>query len=85
MRPEVALVVGSPALAGEAERLAGVAADEEVDGLDPLPAGGLEVAVIGDAWPPFSKDERCVSIDLRVPRGAPHAGPLEAEGEPVDP
>jgi hypothetical protein len=69
---------------GLAEWLAWVSADEQVDGLDSLPAGGFDVAVVGHAGPSLSKDARSVTIDLGMPDSVPDTGSLKAEGEPVD-
>lgn len=84
MGPEVALVVGAPSLAGVGEGLAGVSANEEVDGLDAFPAGGLEVAVVGDSGPPFGKDAGRVDVDFGVPYDTTNPCPFEPEREPVD-
>lgn len=77
-------VVGSESSAGAAERLAGVAADEQIDGLDSFPHGGLEVAVIGDTGPTGFEDDVGVPIDFGVPDDTADASAFKSEREPFD-
>lgn len=80
----MALIVGSFALAGGAEGLAWVAADEQVDGFDSFPAGGFEVAVVGDAGPTGGEDSRGVGVNFGVPDDVADAGPFESEREAIN-
>jgi hypothetical protein len=69
----VPLIRSSFQVASEGERLARVAAAEDVDGpvlvCDLLPVGGGEVADVRGVRPAVSKDLRGAGVDVRHPGG----------------
>jgi hypothetical protein len=66
----VSWVIVSLSLACVAERLAGVAGGEDVDGFDLRPVGLLHVAVVGDVGPVVGEDRGRVAVVLAEPGGA---------------
>lgn len=78
------LVVDASTLSSETERLTGVSADEQLDGLDVPPVDLFDVAVIESVRPSFSKDAAGVSIRLGMPDSLAHAAPFQTESQPVD-
>jgi hypothetical protein len=79
----VSVIVGSLPFAGEAERLAWVAAAQHIDRLDGRPVDGGHVAEVRRVGPPPLKHRRRVTVDLGLPPER-HPGPLEAEVESAD-
>jgi hypothetical protein len=56
-------------VAGEGERLARVAAAQDVDGLDVLPAGSGEVSDVRHVGPVVGEDLVRAGVDVGHPRG----------------
>lgn len=85
LRPEPAVVVEPSPLPGGAERLAGEAAGDEVDGLDAVGTASAalivdvsHVGVAGHVGPVLGEDATAPLVDLDLPAAGP-AGALEAE------
>jgi hypothetical protein len=76
-------VVFASSDASEAERLAGVAAADEIGSLNGAPVNGRDVAEVGDVRPVLGEHAAGVRVDLGLPDNV-HAGPLEAEVESAD-
>ena len=68
VRPHVPPVGGAVALAGQAERLARIAAGEDVDTRDRVPVHGRDVPEVRDAGPAVREDPRRRILHLAVPR-----------------
>ncbi|GAA5056324.1 hypothetical protein GCM10023336_28960 [Streptomyces similanensis] len=71
VRPEVSLIVSSFQLAGEAERLARVAADQDIDGLHGGPVDGGQVAEVGGVGVVVGEDARRAGVGVGHPREGP--------------
>jgi hypothetical protein len=67
----------------EAERLAGVAAADDVGSLNAAPVDGGDVAGVWDVGPVLGEHTAGVRVDLGLPDDG-HASPLEAEVDPAD-
>jgi hypothetical protein len=81
--PEVTCVGSTLPGAGKAERLAGVAAADEVDGFNVAPVDLRDVSEVRDVRPVLRQHPGRVRVDLGLPADG-HPGPLEAEVETAD-
>src|SRR5690606_7620370 len=71
VRPDMAVICGSFAFSGDAERLAGVAGGEDVDRLNVGPVDGGEVAEVGHVGPVVGEDAARSRVKVVDPREGP--------------
>jgi hypothetical protein len=63
----MALICGSGALSGLAERLAGVSSADEIDGFKFCPGELFDVSIFRNLWPVFREHLNAERIDFNLP------------------
>lgn len=78
----VARIIGAPSMPGVAERLAWVAAADDI-AVDAPPSQGSHVVMARDIWPVLCEDSSAIGVTL-AERDGSHPGSLKAEAESTD-